>query len=252
MTLVQTEPKSIKIWTTEIKRVTIRPGWVEKQIRPAWWQPWANTIAYYPLNNTTTVNDLSGNNRNLTNNWVVFWTYNGVNCAYFNWSGANLRANNVMSITTNIITLSMWVNKDRNSNNEIFQEIMDNGINDIQIPSLNGWTWAVGFSAYFGSTSNQTAGYSVTWVNNGIWRHIVFVWDGSSLKLYQNCQELPITYVRQNIAGLLSATYTTLILWWRDGVFAKWYISEAIFENKARTEQERLDYYNQTKWNYWL
>lgn len=34
MTLVQTEPKSIKIWTTEIKRVTIRPNGQEKQIRP--------------------------------------------------------------------------------------------------------------------------------------------------------------------------------------------------------------------------
>lgn len=34
MTLVQTEPKSIKIWTTNIKKVTIRPNGTEKQIRP--------------------------------------------------------------------------------------------------------------------------------------------------------------------------------------------------------------------------
>lgn len=34
MTLVQSEPKSIKIWTTPIKKVTIRPNGTEKQIRP--------------------------------------------------------------------------------------------------------------------------------------------------------------------------------------------------------------------------
>ena len=34
MTLVQTEPKGIKIWSTDIKKVTMRPWGVETQLRP--------------------------------------------------------------------------------------------------------------------------------------------------------------------------------------------------------------------------
>ena len=45
--------------------------------------PWSSTIAYYPLNSSTTVNDMSGNGYTLTNDWASFWTYGWVDCAYF-------------------------------------------------------------------------------------------------------------------------------------------------------------------------
>jgi hypothetical protein len=32
----------------------------------------------------------------------------------------------------------------------------------------------------------------------------------------------------------------------------KWYLSQFILEDKTRTAQEIADYYNQTKWNYWI
>jgi hypothetical protein len=31
-----------------------------------------------------------------------------------------------------------------------------------------------------------------------------------------------------------------------------WQLSNVIFEDKARTSQEVSDYYDQTKWDYWI
>lgn len=53
MTLVQTELKSMKIWTTDIKRVTIRPNGTEKQIRPAW-PSWEVSSPYTSINTAAT------------------------------------------------------------------------------------------------------------------------------------------------------------------------------------------------------
>ena len=77
---------------------------------PREWKPWANTIAYYPLTSVSTVNDMSGNNKTLTNyNNVQFWTYNGVDCCYCN--GTNRLWNT--SISTSYIwqtsTMSVWM-----------------------------------------------------------------------------------------------------------------------------------------------
>ena len=53
---------------------------------PERWQPWANTVAYYPLTSTTTVNDLSGNGYTLSTHDTLptFWIYQWVDCASFN------------------------------------------------------------------------------------------------------------------------------------------------------------------------
>lgn len=73
--------------TKEIKRVTIRPNGTEKQIRPAWWTPWANTTLYLPLNW-----DITDPYNQVTYNWV--WTSSfdtwstGVQAANLTWSNA--------------------------------------------------------------------------------------------------------------------------------------------------------------------
>ena len=80
-----------------------------QQVRPVW-KPWSNTIAYYPLTSTTTVNDMSGNNRNLTNHSVSFNTYDWVNCAYFNGSSQYLNQDSVnMWLFSGSLTVSSWI-----------------------------------------------------------------------------------------------------------------------------------------------
>ena len=64
------------------------------------------------------------------------------------------------------------------------------------------------------------------------------------MTLYINWQQ-----VKQVSAG----SWTRLPYWaivWANG--SNWDMSNIIFENKARTAQEVSNYYNITKWKYWL
>ena len=84
----------------------------------------------------------------------------------------------------------------------------------------------------------------------GNWYHVVGTQEGSTVKMYVNWT-LIWTKTRPS--------YSTPN-WWRlwaqftAAAAAKYvgYISNAILENKVWTAQEILDYYNQTKANYWL
>jgi hypothetical protein len=48
----------------KLKRIMIHDNGIEKQVRPKTRNPWANTIAYYPLN--WDINDHSSNGYNLS------------------------------------------------------------------------------------------------------------------------------------------------------------------------------------------
>ena len=67
------------------------------------WLPNKDTIAYYPLNATTTVNDMSGNSKTLTNNNVTFWTYNWVDCANFSGSQSLYRSESLFIMLKNLV-----------------------------------------------------------------------------------------------------------------------------------------------------
>lgn len=73
-----------------------------------WWQPWVNTVAYYPLTSTTTTSDESGNWHTLSNHSVQFWTYNWVDCA--NCNIVYSHSNNNISIYVNWVSYyNGWV-----------------------------------------------------------------------------------------------------------------------------------------------
>ena len=219
---------------------------------PEQWKPWANTIAYYPLN--WDANDYSWNSRNLTNNGVTFNTSlaSWQKVAYFSWSSTNLSLIG-QNISTSAITLSMWLNKSRNSNEEIFMEILGANVNDFIIQSTNSNIGNMWLSWWIDSNNNSSLWYNNTGISNWTRRHIVAVLDSNWCRLYQNWQKLSLTYSRWSESlALWTRAFTQFYLWWRSWVFWQWYISEAIYENKARTAQEISDYYNQTKANYGL
>lgn len=214
------------------------------QVRPKR-TPWTNTLAYRPLTSTTTVNDQSGNNRNLTNTGsVTFWTYKGVNCAYFSWSN-KLTTTSFVS-NQQAVTVSCWVYFIRNgySNNWNYNQF------------VRRWGWSsANFWPYY-DTSNKKIVCS-PW---GMWtiypttdtvrRHLTVTFNWSNIvKLYVN--------------WVLDGTNSSASVpsWSRFGVWGytinntnvrKWWISEVIVENKVRTDQEIANYFNQTKSNYWL
>lgn len=205
-----------------------------------WWQPWANTIAYYPLD--TDFNDASGNWFNLTgSNWAIIWTLNWVSCldltasnSYVSWTVSWLPQ--WSSVRTNML----WIYGNASWQNPWYQYWTSSFNQADVLFNLN----PIGWSQYWGSMMSSTYGQ---WA----WHHVAVVikWTWSAW------QEL---YIDGQLATSWTMTvntnWTTLYLgrctW--DGTYLDGYISKFIVENKVRTAQEVADYYNQTKWNYGL
>ena len=234
MTLIQTEPKSIKIWTTDIKRVTIRPNGTEKQIRPAWWQPWANTVAYYPLNSTDTFYDKSWNNRNLTVYQTPVYQSNYTDLT--NWCFA------IPNLTYSTCTVSFRCKRNWT---QTWRALVDMVSSNTFIRYRYGTNWYTNFQKGLPSWSWEQS------LTNDINRHLYTVTNNSS-----NC----LVYLDETLKYTLSSFGTQTAAWSRIGTGRNGtstnnpniYVSEFIIEDKVRTAQEIADYYNQTKWNYWL
>ena len=226
----------------KIKRILTWQNWVEKQIYPAGWKPWSNTIAYYPLTSTTTVNDLSWNWYNLTNTSTTFWTYQWVSCASFNWSTSKL--------TATIWTLPQWANPRTTS-----LWIYNTGVDWLSIMwywanRTRYWCWEY---TYGSSTEWYTlAAYYIdefTHINTkNSWLLFTATYDWTYIKTYINW-EIKST----SSAYTLATSWTNFEIWspYATNPF-QGYASNAIIENKVRTAQEISDYYNLTKSNYGL
>ena len=248
MSLVQTELKKLYIWNTPIKKITIRPNWVEKQIRPVWWQPWANTIAYYPL--TADTNDHSWNNRNLTNSWVTFvnniW-WATVPVWYYNWSSNTSRSWDVQLSAW--YTISWWSKVNSSSNVWIMLDLR----NEVQQgQGVNLWRcYQNNISFFQQKSSSSEESYTESLTSN--WTYWCITRTGSVWSIYKNWNTTPVK--QATLSNQINTSNSKLWVWCRHQTLTdnlNWYISEMIIENKVRTAQEISDYYNQTKWNYWL
>ena len=227
----------------KIKRILVGTN----QVRPSWWTPWANTIAYYPL--TENLNDYSGHWYNWSfSSWTITYQngYATLNSASITFNGSNwYKYNDNLTIcywwrrksTWNIWISIWWWN---------WPSPYDKGW-WLQIYSYSSswWIWAEHVNYTSGSTpSNYSTGIaSFDTTNRHLW---VVTYNNSTQKmtLYINLQQ-----VKQVSAG----SWTRLPYWaivWQG--WSNWDMSNIIFENKARTAQEISEYYNQTKSNYWL
>lgn len=253
------QPSKIFVGDSEVSKVFV---W-DTQVRPSWWggwQPWANTLAYYPLETDT--NDYSWNGRNGTNNWVTFsnwlWVFNGSSyVSLWTWSWTNIQTN---------MTISVWFkwNGSWSKDNTIISK------SQYYMPSYSSWYYAItihetdkylGWGYYSWSDYNMhpmnfrsTGWWSPTiWpvVLANRWYHVVITNDWTTKKAYID----GVLYATENI----SSTTSTASIDTRIGSFVKynydsyfnWNISNVILENKTRTDQEVADYYNQTKDIYW-
>lgn len=238
------------IYVTESEYSVLLPwaatDWNHYVIYHEWgWEPWANTIAYYPLEIDT--NDYSGNNRNLTNSWVLFvnniwwatipiWYWDGWDRAYRTWD-YQLSAWYTLSLRQKALSSSTQFIFDMRNNNQYWQWfylMVENG----------------NFSVRQQISSSSEEEFNRGWDSNR--NHWVLTWTGSVWTVYFNW-----TQVKQaSIANSINTTnWTVLSLWtrysWATSPFT-WYISKMIIENVAWTADEIADYYNQTKANYWI
>lgn len=219
-----------------------------------WRQPWANTIAYYPLTSATTTTDMWGNNNlDLTNNWgVTFWVNAWVDCASINSSQRNALSNqdNIWKtlVGSQSFTYCLWIyvnsflsdesgiiSINNNSYNEdralgimtdhtIRWYISDGNVRFVYTPVISTWQW-----------------YLLTLTQDG---------DNNLMSIYLNWS------LSQSISCNGTGGSSEDILW----IWAKypsnssihWYVSNVIIEDKARTATEISDYYDQTKWDYWI
>lgn len=206
------------------------------------WHPWANTIAYYKFD--WNLNDSSWNNRNLsiyswsptywTETWWGRYIYFPNNCWTTYWED---------TISYGGTTLSFWYKWNSGYNGKPIIEIWASGYNiygrisgdvtfeyftqrDWPFPSYSAWSNWHYYTIVRGS-DNYSRVY-VDWQSVAYWN-----WSWSWTRAVR---------FRFNQYGDTNASSNC----------NSWNLSEVILETVARTAQEVADYYNQTKWDYWL
>ena len=228
------------------------------------WKPWANTIAYYPLETDT--NDYSWNNRNWTNNWVTFsdwlWVFNGS-------SYISLGTGSWTNIQTNM-TISVWFrwNWSWSKDNMVVAK------SQYYAP----WTWYSNY-AFYAISIHEEDRYLMAWFYNqsdfnahplnfrttwwwsptlwpvsqsNKWYHVVITNDWTTKKAY-----IDWTLVATETNTSTSSTQSvdtrigSAVRYNYDSYF-NWNISKVIFEDKTWSADEVSEYYNNTKSNYWL
>lgn len=255
MTFTQVEPKKIYIWSTEIKKVYL---W-STQIRPAgwwWWQPWANTLAYYPLTAQDTTSDKSWNGHTLTKygSWTTtFWTYSGISCLYI--------ADDAMFYSTipntdasSGITQSIWYYQAyAPQNDNWWLQTFNANSPTSDTPryissSIMNWLWSRNWFTWW--ASNGVDSYTSTASVTSGWHNVITTFSWTTITLYVDWNEIGtssknLSYYTQTYISISRRTsnYNRSL---------RGYVSNAIFENKARTAQEVSDYYDQTKGDYWI
>ena len=152
-------------------------------------QPISGVVAYYPLDETsgTQASDLSVNSYDAS---VVNGTWtagNRGNALSLNGSNAYADAG-VINVNGNALTLAAWIKPSNVSgDNRILSKAAGNLENDHvwMLSALGGSSLRGRLKTDSGTTT--IVGGSVT---NGQWTHVAMTYDGSTLRLYQNSQEV--------------------------------------------------------------
>ena len=217
-------------------------NWEEYGIKFAGWggwrQPWANTIAYYPLTND--FNDYSWNGNNLTGyNSATIWTLSGMTCldltansSYISWTVSNIPQGN--QARTNMF----WVKWNNIWNYPVYWYGSSGSGRWDTVYSNSNITWSQYGGAVYSDVYED--------ISNRI--HVAITTSGNSIVLYVNWA------IQKSGSLTVNTNGTTLYLgknpW--DNAYLNWYISQFIIEDKVRTAQEISDYYDQTKSLYWI
>lgn len=213
------------------------------------WQPWANTVAYYPLDATNQLNDLSWNGYTLTSNaGYTFWTYQWVSCVSMTWDSNNshLSSSTVPVWNTRTALARVYCTRANYGPQWVVCTWNNYAYNIV-------WMWVKQNKGYV--TDWKTA--DTSWTTNIVnaWHLITLTWvSWNWIKLYVDgvLEATSPTYTRDTWTWFTigSKTYTSNLSAWSEPY--QGYISEVIFEDKERTAQEASDYYNQTKTKYWI
>ena len=258
----------------KLKRITIRPNGVEKQVRPTtspWWQPWANTIAYWELNwnGEDTKNDYWVTTYTTTDYdsvgyyWAWLPTYTiwrkWKQCASFDWT-RTLKLP-TLPIPSNTITISARVNYSAASTSANWPSIFQLKQDLAWWTSIERNSWSVYFGIknwntldpffVYGTWTNGTWAYNFTWtvLSTGEWHNVIFTFNAWTAKYYvdwvlKDSHTVSGHYLRSqwstpsNIGGTVDIDWTSQRV-----VGLTWLIQDVIYENTVWDDQYIADYY---------
>jgi len=222
-------------------------------VRPKW-KPWANTIAYYPLE-TSWASWIWWTA--LTTTWVTYATETTwKKYAVFSWTITNNGwkwATVAVSDYWYNLTHSFWA---KTTGNWTASGIGSNRWDFLRLESGNKsvyWCscWFKGdgqVMSYADGTSSETTWYAIPLDNTR--HHYCMTYTSSATNLYFD------GVLIKTAGGGSSTRYSwTMYIWNNSAAYYYWYnwgLSELITENVARTQAEITEYFNLTKWNYWV
>lgn len=219
----------------------------QTKIRPATWNPWANTLCYYNINSndtTATIYDLSGNWNDLT--WYGNWAYatdaNAWKVADFDGSSYASLGGYINPWWTAYTLVVRW--KYQTAWTYVAQWSSSSYLNSVSITNTDftytkqavPWSWLD-----FNTTQSSDT-----------WAMLVWVRDGNDIKVYYNWV-LDWTTTNNDIqTDWTSWGYWQL--WANRQVYGKLtgQIKTVIWENKAWTAEDVNDYFELTKWDFWI
>ena len=216
----------------------------EKQIYPAGWKPWENTYIYYPL--TSNLVDQMWNWNTGTMTWTC--TFDSSTGIYVTWRSGNYVTGLSNWINNrDLFTLNVWAKKEDNNS---WSYLLWYSTPYVDTQSLNLSYWGtLNIDISFQNTSGNPKWCQITYDSN--WHNWCIVFENNTEKCYVDW-----TLIATNSVWWSPNNVSEMQLWWwwtywssRSG---NWYIKDYIVETVARTAEQVLSYYNQTKSNYWL
>lgn len=209
-----------------------------EQPTPGGWQPWPNTVAYFPLTSTTTYYDQTENENNLDGGSATYWVYQGIDCAYFNRSDAiyGTVAWNIFSTDPRTFSCRCYLTS-ISGEWDIFGIGRNGTHNAFQLYYSD---WNIWVRTYYDDAT-------VSWVSPYLnrWINMVGTYDGNGHVIaYVNWTQLASSNI--TIDTYSSDTYigrflTNWIIGW---------VSNAIIEDVAWSASDVANYFNATKWDY--
>jgi hypothetical protein len=215
------------------------------QVRPSWWQPWSNTIAYFPLESDSTdiIHNVSLTSYWTTNYTTVWW----VKSAEFTKSNWLYNSNFSYVPQWDISkTLSFWMYiKWGNGWWQGIAQIWENSAWKLF------WVWCYNWTSLIIMTRYGSTSWTYTPTLNTR-TNMVATYSNSTWKLYANWV-LQVTWSNTTAPTSWYNLYIWQNIWDTSTLLTYyWNLSKVIFESIPRTATQVSEYYNQTKSNYWL
>lgn len=210
----------------------------------SWWQPWANTIAYFPFINDKN-NTISGSNISISSSNIWITTIDGIKCLYFDWSAT--QSLNIWFRTQDITSVMVWIKW------WYAWQILE---------QRNTTWWDDDRKFIIGSNTiiyerYQSSSAHITWptISDTNWHCIWITEDSNWCKLFLDGNASAVA--TDSSTRTFSILTTDTWIWCRvnngsSDLPATWYMGGLVLMDAAITVTDFLDYYNQTKWDYWI